>query len=195
MGAPEHRFVASLTGTPGLTWQAATGDEQPGTAAYGIALLSRYPVLAWQVLRLPPLRAPVPIRHRGGRLHVVRDEARVAVTAMVRSPLGDLMVAVTHLSYLPGWNVVQLRKVVRALASEQMPVILMGDLNLQPRLVARLTDMRPLASQPTFPVHAPTRQLDHILGRGIAECGGAAAVALPLSDHRALAVNVSALGD
>ena len=44
MEAPEHRFVAALRGTPGATWSAATGEEQPDDAAYGVALLSRYPV-------------------------------------------------------------------------------------------------------------------------------------------------------
>ena len=44
MGAVEHRFVAALAGSPGATWIAATGDEQPDAAAYGVALLSRYPV-------------------------------------------------------------------------------------------------------------------------------------------------------
>lgn len=38
MGAKSHRFVAAIAGTPGATWMAATGSEQPGTAAYGIAL-------------------------------------------------------------------------------------------------------------------------------------------------------------
>ena len=46
MGAPEHQFVAALAGTPGGTWMAATGDEQPGSATYGIALLSRF--LEWR---------------------------------------------------------------------------------------------------------------------------------------------------
>ena len=32
MGAPEHQFVAALAGTPGGTWMAATGEEQPGSA-------------------------------------------------------------------------------------------------------------------------------------------------------------------
>ena len=35
MGAVSHRFVAAISGTPGATWMAATGEEQPGTAAYG----------------------------------------------------------------------------------------------------------------------------------------------------------------
>ena len=50
MGAVEHRFVAAISGTPEATWVAATGREQPGTAAYGIALLSRFPVASWQVV-------------------------------------------------------------------------------------------------------------------------------------------------
>src|SRR3954464_12475315 len=53
MGAVTHRFVAAIAGTPGATWMAATGREQPGTAAYGIALLSRFPVQSWQVVRMP----------------------------------------------------------------------------------------------------------------------------------------------
>ena len=47
MGALEHRFVAALNGSPGATWMAATGEEQPDAAAYGIALLTRYPVTGW----------------------------------------------------------------------------------------------------------------------------------------------------
>ena len=37
---------AALTGTPD-DWAGATGVEPDGTPAYGIALLSRYPVTAW----------------------------------------------------------------------------------------------------------------------------------------------------
>src|SRR3954470_6303556 len=61
MGAVSHRFVAAINGTPGATWMAATGREQPGSAAYGIALLSRFPVRSWQVIRLPviPFRFPM----------------------------------------------------------------------------------------------------------------------------------------
>ncbi|EUA05706.1 endonuclease/Exonuclease/phosphatase family protein [Mycobacterium kansasii 824] len=61
MGAVAHRFVAAISGTPGATWMAATGDEQPGTAAYGIALLSRFPAASWQVVRLPRIPARFPM--------------------------------------------------------------------------------------------------------------------------------------
>src|SRR4051794_3057837 len=52
MGAVDHRFVAALSGTP-ADWRSATGEEPEATPAYGIALLSRYPVTAWHVVRLP----------------------------------------------------------------------------------------------------------------------------------------------
>jgi hypothetical protein len=39
---------------------AATGHEHPGTAAYGVALLSRFPVASWQLVRLPQ----IPMRFR-----------------------------------------------------------------------------------------------------------------------------------
>ena len=190
MGAVAHRFVAAIAGTPGDTWQAATGQEQPGTAAYGIALLSRHPVNRWQVLRLPALRVPVPMWHGGRRVSVVRDEARVAVVASVHSPGGALTVATTHLSFLPGWNVVQLRRVLAWLRGDPGPVILMGDLNMGTGQAARISRMAPLALGSTFPAEAPTRQLDHLLGRGIGGVTGGGVVHLPLSDHRALTAEV-----
>ena len=190
MGATAHRFVAAIAGTPGETWQAATGEEQPGTAAYGIALLSRHPVNRWQVLRLPPLRVPVPMWRARLRPDMVRDEVRVAVIATVQAPGGALTVATTHLSFLPGWNLVQLRRVAAALSAESGPVLLMGDLNVGPGPAGRVTGLRPLAQGSTFPADAPKRQLDHILGRGVGSADGGAVVPLPLSDHRALAADV-----
>src|SRR3954466_660134 len=49
MGAVDSLFVAALSGTPGATWVAATGEEQPDAAAYGIALISKHPMTAWRI--------------------------------------------------------------------------------------------------------------------------------------------------
>jgi endonuclease/exonuclease/phosphatase family metal-dependent hydrolase len=193
MGAVAHRFVAALTGEAGLSWQAAKGDEPPGTPLYGIALLSRYPVEDWRVVRLPPLPMPVPRRFGGGRVHFVRDEARVAVLATVQPPGGDLLVAATHLSFLPGWNVVQLRRVRRVIEARSGPVVLMGDLNMEPPLARRVTGLESLVDAATFPVERPERQIDHILGCGAVTEGRGEAVRLPVSDHRALVVEVADL--
>jgi endonuclease/exonuclease/phosphatase family metal-dependent hydrolase len=191
LGAVDSRFVAAVSGTPGGTWMAATGDEQPGSASYGIALLSRLPVVSWRVVRLPELRARVPVWFRDRRrAAVVADEPRVAVAAVLDGPHGQLTVATTHLSFVPGWNALQLRRLVRSLTGTREPLVLAGDLNMEARQAARVSGLRPLASAPTFPAGAPTRQLDHVLARGPLRASGTAeAVRLPLSDHRALVVS------
>jgi endonuclease/exonuclease/phosphatase family metal-dependent hydrolase len=192
MGAIEHHFVAALSGTPGGTWVAATGEQQPGSAGYGVALLSRYPVHSWRSLRLPRLRIPVPLLVPSRRTPIiVTDEPRVAVAAVVATPYGDVTVMTTHLSFVPTWNAVQLRRLMRAFRHEYTPALLMGDLNMSAEPAARVTGMRPLATALTFPAHAPRRQLDHILADGALPLPrSAAAHDLPVSDHLALAVDL-----
>ena len=191
MGADEHQFVSALSGTPGGTWMAATGDEQPGSASYGIALLSRYPVVSWRVVRLPPpSRAGIPMWFKGSRKPVwVRDEPRVAVAAVLDGPFGEFTVCNTHLSFIPGWNRAQLRRLVRSLEGTREPLVHMGDLNMERRQAARASGLTPIAAAPTFPTAQPVRQLDHVLVRGpVRATGPAEAVRMPLSDHRALVV-------
>jgi endonuclease/exonuclease/phosphatase family metal-dependent hydrolase len=193
MGAVSHRFVAALSGTPGATWMAATGREQPGTAAYGIALLSRFLAESWQVVHLPriPVRFPMylPGPHR---VQVVHEEPRAAMVARIDTTLGPMTVANTHLSFVPGWNRVQLRRLIRDVRGFPGPRVLMGDLNMTPPTPSRWTRMRPLGEAPTFPSNAPTHQLDHILVEDrtlrVDDCS---APRLPVSDHRALVVDVS----
>src|SRR6476661_10944831 len=89
MGAVAHRFVAAISGTPGATWMAATGVEQPGTSAFGIALLSRFPVQSWQVLRLPRIPTTFPMYLREpNKMMVVDEEPRAAVIAQLDTPVG-----------------------------------------------------------------------------------------------------------
>src|SRR4051794_7119188 len=65
MGAVDSLFVAALSGTPGATWVAATGEEQPDAAAYGIALISKHPMTAWRIVRLGSPPGKVPMWFRG----------------------------------------------------------------------------------------------------------------------------------
>ena len=192
MGAEAHRFVAAIAGTPGATWMAATGREQPGTAEYGIALLSRYPVRSWQVVRLPTIPFRFPMWLPGPRkVIVVDEEPRAAVIAVVETPHGELTVVNTHLSFVPGWNRRQLRRLRRDLDAFPGPLVLMGDLNMTPPTPAAVTGYRSLASGLTFPLDEPDRQLDHVLLRGsFAPVTAVSAPALPLSDHRALTVDL-----
>jgi endonuclease/exonuclease/phosphatase family metal-dependent hydrolase len=193
MGAVSHRFVAAIAGTPGATWMAATGDEQPGTATYGIALLSRYPADSWQVVRLPriPMRFPMYLPSPR-KVLVVHEEPRAAMIAHLDTPLGPLTVANTHLSFVPGWNRVQLRSLARDLQGFPGPRVLMGDLNMAPRSPKRWNGLRSLGEAPTFPADDPAHQLDYILTDDrTLRVEGSDAPRLPISDHRALVVDVS----
>lgn len=192
MGAVSQRFVAAIAGTPGATWMAATGATQPGTAAYGVALLSRFPASWWQVVRLPRIPARFPMYVPGARkVLIVNEEPRAAVVARLETPEGPLTVANTHLSFVPGWNRTQLRRIVRDLRGLPGPRFLVGDLNMSPTAVSRWSGMRALGAAPTFPVGAPSRQLDHVLTDDA--CFRAVSVdapELPVSDHRPLIVDV-----
>jgi endonuclease/exonuclease/phosphatase family metal-dependent hydrolase len=179
MGATAHRFVAAIAGTPGGTWMAATGSEQPGTAAYGIALLSRYPAISWQVLRLP-------------RIPFLDEEPRAAMVAQLDTRCGVMTVANTHLSFVPGWNRVQLRRLMRDLRGLPGPRVLMGDLNMSLSGAIRWSGLRPLASVPTFPSNSPDRQLDHVLtDHPDLVVKQISSPVLPFSDHRPLIIDVS----
>lgn len=200
LDAPDHRFAAALVGTPGQRFRPLTHDDDGhGEPCYGIGLISRYPVRSWQVTRLRalPARSPVyvpgPGPDRGLRLF--RDEPRVLLAAVVDTPHGTLTVAATHLSFIPGWNIRQLRQVVRALRTLPAPRILLGDLNLPARLAGPASGWRLLGRAPTYPAPQPRVQLDHILadrrdGPALPPVTAVTAPAATISDHRPLVVDL-----
>jgi endonuclease/exonuclease/phosphatase family metal-dependent hydrolase len=120
----------------------------------------------------------------------IPDEPRAAVVAEFENL--RLTVAATHLSFVPGMNVLQLRRLARALADLPGPRLLMGDLNLPGRLPSRITGWHPLVTGPTFPAPAPRLQIDHVLADALpAEALREVEILqLPLSDHRALVVDL-----
>lgn len=191
MGASEHRFVAALAGSPGATWSAATGEEQPESAAYGIAVLSRLPVSSWEVVRLasPPTR--VPMWFPGSRRpELIHDEPRVAVAVRVATTRGELTLVNTHLSFVRWWGRRQLRTVMRAVKGVD-PLIVIGDLNMERTRAEAVTGLRALVTQPTFPATQPQEQLDHVLVRGdVGRVERIGVHQLPLSDHCALTVDL-----
>lgn len=190
LGAEEHRFVAALAGTPGATWTAATGEEQPDSAAYGISLLSRYPVSAWETVRLPPVPVPAPVRHPGRRLpSLVRDEPRVAVAGVIEGPAGTMAIANTHLSFVRWWNGRQLRLLMRSLGHLPRPLLVTGDLNMGPERAALASGLTAVADHLTFPWHDPQVQLDHVLADPPLRARTSVR-RLPVSDHLALVADL-----
>jgi endonuclease/exonuclease/phosphatase family metal-dependent hydrolase len=190
LGASEHRFVAAVVGTPGEAWKAAGPPVENGEPQYGVALVSRFPVRRWLIHRLPaaPTRSPVPV---GGRVLLLPDEPRVLLAAVVDTPHGPLTVATTHLSFVPGWNVRQLRRAVRALRALPGPRVLLGDLNLPPGVARVVTGWRVAARLPTYHSTTPKIQLDHILVDSAVTIGAATTPPTGISDHRPLVVELT----
>jgi endonuclease/exonuclease/phosphatase family metal-dependent hydrolase len=194
LGAVVHRFVPLVTGTPGVPgWQPAPrrdpeDDDVPDGPSYGVALISRRPVISWHVLHLDPPagRWPVPIPARPPRLLWLADEPRAALAAVLDHP--RITVACTHLSFVPGVNARQLRRVRHWLAALPGPRVLLGDLNLPGRLPARLTGWTPLVTGSTYPSPAPRAQIDHALASGLNPSISVTGriIELPISDHRAV---------
>jgi endonuclease/exonuclease/phosphatase family metal-dependent hydrolase len=195
-GEAHVRFEPTLWGTPGTgTASGIPGD--PLGPSYGVALVSRLPVRAWRRVDLPwaPVSVPVPVGGRLGRRTVyrLRDEPRVGLAAVLAEPSPVATVVTTHLSFLPGVNAVQLRRLVAAVRDLPRPLVLLGDLNL-PAAATRvlLPRWRGLGGGPTFPAHDPRLRLDQVLvhGRGPA-AGAATTVRTGVSDHRALRVTLA----
>jgi endonuclease/exonuclease/phosphatase family metal-dependent hydrolase len=199
-GATAHRFVAAVVGTPGESYRPLgfddDGADQPN---YGIGLVSRYPVRSWRTVRLSPSPVPGPIYALGpggrGRPMLLRDEPRVLLVAVVETPFGLMTIGATHLSFVPGWNLWQLRRVVRVMRAMPAPRLLLGDLNLPAGPASIGSGWRPLGRLPTFPSSAPRVQLDHVLAdpRGWGHRPWEATASNPpvaVSDHRPLVVDL-----
>jgi endonuclease/exonuclease/phosphatase family metal-dependent hydrolase len=183
----EWRYTPAMLGTPGPGgWRPpAPGDPDPGGTAYGIALLSRLPLDRVETVLLP---------------QAGRDEPRVAIVADVAEAGRRLTVAGTHLSFVPGPNLTQLRALQGHLDERGGPRLLLGDLNLwwpAVRLLS-LPGWRPLVRGGTFRNRPPGSrgllvQIDHVLAAGIAgslhpRTGWI--VSGPASDHRAVVVEL-----
>lgn len=194
MGGATACFVPTLIGDPARSWRPADNrDLNTAADGYGIALLTRYPVQRWHVLRLEAagaIRLPV-VDAETGIARRVGEEPRAAVAATIRSPLGTYTVVCTHLSFVPGSNIRQLRRVMRWMQGLPGPRILMGDLNLPQTVVKRITRAAPLARGATFPQMQPMVQIDHILSPDPLPAVRQIRLARPpLSDHLPLAVEL-----
>jgi endonuclease/exonuclease/phosphatase family metal-dependent hydrolase len=194
MGTPHWRFLPALVGTPGGDWRAAADDDDDcADAAFGVGLVSRWPVTSWHVTRLKAAPVRSPIMLPGSRQLIwLRDEPRVGLAAVVQTPLGAMTVATTHLSFVPVWNGAQLRTLTRELDRLPGPRVLLGDLNMPPPFPRVLSGWRMLAQAPTYPSWQPKIQLDHVLASGeLPPVTAVECARLAVSDHCGLLVELA----
>jgi endonuclease/exonuclease/phosphatase family metal-dependent hydrolase len=112
------------------------------------------------------------------------------VAAVIDTSDGSVTVANTHLSFVPWWGRRQLRTLATSLSGLERPLVLMGDLNMSPGRASGITGMSSLVNAPTFPMDTPREQLDHVLSDGNWQTVKGEARRLPISDHRALIVDL-----
>lgn len=152
-------------------------EAEPGY--WGIAVLSRFPVVGHEVIELPRLR---------------RDPARRAallvqldVGGAGHALGGTITVAGTHMAHLSHGSPLHFRRLNRLLEERlgDGPALLAGDMNLWgPPVAALFPGWRRAVRARTWPAWSPHSQVDHILVRGPLEVVDGVALPMAGSDHR-----------
>jgi len=160
---------------------------------YGMALLTRLPVMNARVLELAGRTSPW-IRDDSSSVgwRFKWPDKRACLYALLDTPEGPLAVGVTHLSTVRPVARRQFQIAARGCEdfAPGVPAVLMGDLNLRINQVEEEipgTGFAILARGNASPSWAPIIQIDHILGRGVTGRANRV-VQMPVSDHAAVVV-------
>jgi endonuclease/exonuclease/phosphatase family metal-dependent hydrolase len=207
IGASYFAFAPCIIGTPGETWRklndidqriVTNADSSSHEGSYGIGIASKVEVLQWHRLDLgnSPIGAPllIPGDESGpGKVRpiYIRDEPRVALAATLAN---GYTVINTHLSFVPGFNFRQLRKLKRWAAELEKATstvaIIMGDLNLPKNLPVVASQWKSLVAQATYPSWGAKIQFDYILSKAAVSSQHLPTVLTGVSDHLPLSVEV-----
>lgn len=187
------RFAPALLGSPDESWRAV-GDTDPGGPAYGVGLLSRWPLATCTRVALPgggDSHRSVSAPHRPGWPGYDR-EPRVGLRAVIDTDAGPLAVTTAHLSYLPWRGLAQLAALARA-ADGKRPAVLVGDLNLPVWPVRALLAgrWRHAGGAATYPAWQPRVQVDQLLVRGGVRISDIAVATRTSSDHLPLVATLA----
>jgi endonuclease/exonuclease/phosphatase family metal-dependent hydrolase len=187
IAARDWAMGASVIGTPGESWRKkhehepeiitnASSHSELMHECYGIGIVSKIPVLSWHRLDLgnSPLGLPliVPGDETGKgrpRFIYVKDEPRLALAAVLEN---GYTVVNTHLSFVPGFNLAQLRRVkkwaLEIAESTGTRAIVLGDLNLPKNLPIVASKWKSLVTQNTYPSWGAKIQFDYLLSPDLA---------------------------
>ena len=140
---------------PALKEEHSDGSD----ARYGHALLSRWPLQGPRIISLPQYE----------------DEPRALLDVEIKTPLGSVDVASTHLSHRDSDRPGQGEFLIRWLRQNHSPHrarFVLGDLNAPPtedwisQLLKSWEDADGEKNRPTFPADQPSRRIDYILAQG-----------------------------
>ena len=133
--------------------------DEADRGRWGLAALTTVPVTAYEVVDL-------------GRIAGDATPRAAQLITLELPGRGPLRIANTHLTYRL-LSPVQLLRLVRRLAADDIPTVIVGDLNMPAPLTGLAVGYAPAVSGRTFPANRPLLQLDHILAsRRVAHSGG-----------------------
>ncbi len=209
IGAKDWAFAPSIIGVPGEKWRKlSSADSRMVTSvsdaldgSYGIAITSTIPVVKWHRLELGnsvigmPLVVPTESETSSKpkiRAIYVHDEPRLALGATLAN---GWTVINTHLSFVPGVNLFQLKKLKRwalkIAAETNTKALILGDLNLPKNLPVAGSDWKSLIQQNTYPSWGAKIQFDYLLTHGdIEEVKDLGTIATGISDHLPLRAQI-----
>jgi endonuclease/exonuclease/phosphatase family metal-dependent hydrolase len=208
-------FAPAISGTPGVKWQKLTTKEQRVLTEadsesrslhdgvensgqyYGIAIVSKLPVLQWHRLELGRslIGMPLAVGNAKGRMTFiyVKDEPRVAMAAVLEN---GWIVINTHLSFVPLVNIYQLFKLAswaKTLESQYgAKVLLTGDFNLPWGIPSRLLSFKRATQANSYPSWKPAISFDYILTHpaNLLNTKEYLHPAIELSDHRPISIDI-----
>ena len=208
-------FAPAISGTPGVKWQKLTTKEQRVLTEadsesrslhdgvensgqyYGIAIVSKLPVLQWHRLELGRslIGMPLAVGNAKGRITFiyVKDEPRVAMAAVLEN---GWIVINTHLSFVPLVNIYQLFKLAswaKTLESQYgAKVLLTGDFNLPWGIPSRLLSFKRATQANSYPSWKPAISFDYILTHPVNVLNTKEYLhpAIELSDHRPISIDI-----
>lgn len=155
--------------TLGIAHEAAPGR-------WGLVVLTTLPVTGYEVVDLG--RAPGDVISRAAQL--------VTVTTPGGAALRVVNTHLTHRLLSP----VQLMRLVRRLAVDQVPTVITGDLNMPGPVSGLAVGYSPAVRGRTFPAHRPLIQLDHMLTSRQVRARDGEVLPPAGSDHRAIRARV-----
>ena len=165
---------------------------------YGVAVLSRWPIIADTLVHLP---VTPPQTRAGGS-----QEPRGALRVIVAAPAGRLAIMNTHLdpSGDDSWRRQEADSIVslaRQVQRSEAAVIVGGDFNSTPESAVqgavRAGGLRDVwlacgaGAGFTYPADVPSKRIDYLYITGSARCTAARVVESRVSDHRPLLVDLT----
>jgi endonuclease/exonuclease/phosphatase family metal-dependent hydrolase len=215
MNTQQWCFAPVMVGTPGEKWRKLNSQDTKVITAencesnrqsnidgnYGIGIVSKIPVKHWDRLELgnSPFGMPlvIPAENKKGKQSIrfiyVADEPRVALAATLDN---GWTIINTHLSFVPGVNYWQLRKIkhwAKKLSEQyKTQVLIIGDTNLPNGLPAVGSSWNSLVIQNSYPSWGAKIQFDYILSDTLQpdQFEALPTVVTGMSDHLPLSVEI-----